>query len=190
MEPCSAVISQNNLWLLIRKETAMKLCRKIISFTLTALSLSAVMMSTPAYAAGPYYGGVSLGSSKLQDCGFNCTDTGLKILGGYQVNPSVGVEVAYADLGKFGNNVRASALGIYAVGKLPLANNFSLLGRLGINNARLKGGGNSNSGLELGYGIGTSYALTPTVDLRGEWERYKFDSIDGSLLSFGAVMKF
>ncbi len=168
----------------------MKRSRKITSLTFAALSVCAVMISAPAYAAGPYYGGVSLGSSELQDCGFNCTDTGIKILGGYQVNPSVGVEVAYADLGKFGNNLRASALGIYAVGKLPLANNFSLLGRLGINNARLKGGGRSNSGLELGYGIGASYALTPTVDLRGEWERYKFDSIDGSLFSVGAVMKF
>ncbi|MGB8339620.1 MAG: porin family protein [Burkholderiales bacterium] len=157
---------------------------------LAAIALGVATIATPALAAGPYYGGVSLGSSDLQDCGFNCTDTGIKILGGYQVNPSVGIEVAYADLGKFGNNLRASALGIYAVGKLPLANNFSLLGRLGINNARLKGGGNSNSGLELAYGIGASYALTPTFDLRGEWERYKFDTVDGSMLSVGVVMKF
>ncbi len=150
----------------------------------------AALFTAPAFAAGPYYGGLSLGSSELQDCVGNCTDTGIKLLGGYQVTPSVAVEIAYADLGKFGNNLRASALGIYALGKLPLANNFSLLGKLGVNNARLKGGGNSNSGLELGYGIGAAYTLTPTVDLRGEWERFQFDSVDASLLSVGVTMKF
>jgi OOP family OmpA-OmpF porin len=168
----------------------MKLSRKIISLTLTIMSLSAAMTSAPAFSAGPYYVGASLGTSDINDCGFNCTDTGIKLLGGYQVTPAIGVELAYADLGRFGNNVRASALGVYAIGKLPLANNFSLLGRIGLNNARLKGSGNSNSGLELGYGIGAAYALTPTVDLRGEWERYRFDSVDGSLFSVGAVLKF
>jgi OmpA-OmpF porin, OOP family len=155
----------------------------------TLISIAATC-ATPAFAVGPYYGGISLGTADLQDCVGNCTDTGIKILGGYQVTPSVAAEIVYADLGKFGNNVRASALGLYAVGKLPLANNFSLLGRLGINNARLKGGGNSDSGMELGYGIGALYTLTPTVDLRGEWERYQFNSVDASLLSVGVTMKF
>ncbi|MGB8856242.1 MAG: porin family protein [Burkholderiales bacterium] len=164
--------------------------RKISATIIAAISLSLAAMSAPAVAAGPYYGGLSLGSSELQDCNNNCTDTGVKISGGYQVNPNLAVEIAYADLGKFGNNLRASALGLYAVGKLPVANHFSLLGRVGINNAQLKGGGNSDSNLELGYGIGASYALTPTVDLRGEWERYKFDALDASLFSVGLAMKF
>ncbi len=155
-----------------------------------ALITVAAIFASPAFAAGPYYGGISLGTSDLQDCAGNCSDTGIKILGGYQVTPTVGVELAYTDLGKFGNSVRASALGIAAVGKFPLANNFSLLGRLGVNNARIKVGGNSDSSLQLGYGIGAAYALTPTVDLRGEWERISFDTVDGSLLSVGVVMKF
>jgi OOP family OmpA-OmpF porin len=86
--------------------------------------------------------------------------------------------------------VRASALGVSAVGKLPLQNNFSLFGRLGLNNARIKGNGGSDSSVELGYGIGASYAYSPTVDFRAEWERIAFDSVDGSLLSVGVVMKF
>jgi OmpA-OmpF porin, OOP family len=156
----------------------------------TALTLSAALLSAPAFAAGPYYGGVSLGASDIDNCGGNCSDTGIKLLGGYQVTPTIGVELAYTDLGKFGNNVRASALGISAVGKLPLQNNFSLLGRLGLNNARFKSGGNSDSSVELGYGIGASYAYSPTVDFRAEWERIAFDAVDGSLLSVGVVMKF
>lgn len=163
---------------------------KMITSTLTALALSTALLSAPTFAAGPYYGGVSLGTSDIDNCRGDCGDTGIKLLGGYQVTPTVGVEVAYIDLGKFGNNVRASALGISALGKLPLQNNFSLFGRLGINNARIKGNGVSDSSIELGYGLGASYAYSPTVDFRAEWERIAFDSADGSLLSVGVVMKF
>jgi OmpA-OmpF porin, OOP family len=168
----------------------MNLTRKIISSTLTMFTLGAALMSAPTFAAGPYYGGVSLGTSDIDNCRGDCGDTGIKILGGYQATPTVGVEVAYTDLGRFGNNVRASALGISAVGKLPLQNNFSLIGRLGLNNARIKGNGGSDSSMELGYGVGASYAYSPTVDFRAEWERIAFDSVDGSLLSVGVVMKF
>jgi OmpA-OmpF porin, OOP family len=164
----------------------MNFTHKIIYSSLTALTL----LSGPTFAAGPYYGGVSLGSSDINNCRGDCGDTGIKLLGGYQVTPIVGVEIAYTDLGRFGNSVRASALGISALGKLPLQNNFSLFGRLGVNNARLKGGGVSDSSLELGYGLGASYAYSPIVDFRVEWERIAFDSVDGSLLSIGAVMKF
>jgi OmpA-OmpF porin, OOP family len=160
------------------------------TISLLIIALSATMLSAPAFAAGPYYGGVSLGTSDIDNCSGDCGDTGIKILGGYQVTPTVGVEVAYIDLGKFNNNVRASALGVSAVGKLPLQNNFSLFGRLGLNNARIKGNGGSDSSVELGYGIGAAYAYSPTVDFRAEWERIAFDSVDGSLLSVGVVMKF
>jgi OmpA-OmpF porin, OOP family len=157
--------------------------------TLVTLAMGAAAIATPALAAGPYYGGISLGGSDLQNCIGDCTDTGIKILGGYQVNPSVAVELAYTDLGKFGNT-RASAFGVSALGRLPIANNFSLLGRLGVNSAKLKRDGSSNSSVELGYGIGVSYVLTPTLDVRGEWERIKFDPVDASLLSVGLTMKF
>lgn len=154
---------------------------------LTLLAFSVVM--APAYAAGPYYGGINLGTSDLKNCVGDCTDTGIKILGGYQVNQSVAVELAYTDLGKFGST-RGSAFGVSALGRLPVANQFSLLGRVGVNSARLKTNGNSNSSVELGYGIGAAYTLTPTLELRGEWERIKFDPVDGSLLSVGLALKF
>jgi OmpA-OmpF porin, OOP family len=186
---------------------------KIIAATLL---ISAGLMSAPAMAAGPFYGGVSIGQSKFNDAcngvsgaGVRCSDsdTGYKILGGYQINPNVAVEATFADLGQakasdnFGNFIsqKGSGFGVGVVGTLPLANNFSLLGRLGFTRGEIKTSSNVGSvpnvsSTELSFGVGASYAVTPTVEIRGEWEQFKIEdgNIGGkaNLLSIGAVMKF
>jgi OmpA-OmpF porin, OOP family len=181
---------------------------KIIAATLL---ISAGLMSAPAMAAGPFYGGVSLGQSSFKDtcdgaagAGINCddSDTGYKIFGGYQINPNFGVEVTYADLGKLSisgggafGQVKANGFGVGVVGTLPVANNFSVLGRLGIYRGEAKASSNvgvngKESSTELGFGLGASFAVTPAVDLRGEWEQFQFDGDKVNLLSVGVAMKF
>lgn len=158
--------------------------------TLAALLIGAGLISAPAMAAGPFYGGLNIGQFKANDCSGDCSDTAYKLLAGYQFTPNVGVEVAYADGGNF-QGAKPTAFGVGVVGSFPVGNNISLLGRLAINNSKVKfDGGGSDSSTELGFGFGAAYAITPAIDLSLEWERFKFKNGDGDLVSLGAKMKF
>ncbi len=163
-----------------------------MNFTKTlaaTLLIGAGLMSAPAMAAGPFYGGLNIGQFKINDCNGSCTGTGYKLSAGYQFNPSVAAEVSYADSGKI-EGVTANAFGVAAVGTLPVGNKISLLGRVGLNNAKIKGDGGSESNTSLGFGVGAAYALSPTVDLSLEFERFKFKEGSGNFVSAGAKMKF
>ncbi|MGB9149375.1 MAG: porin family protein [Burkholderiales bacterium] len=152
--------------------------------------IGAGLMTAPAMAAGPWYGGLNIGQFKANDCSGDCSDTAYKLLAGYQFTPNVGVEVAYMDGGKIGG-VKPTAFGVGVVGTFPVGNGFSLLGRLAVNNAKAKPDvGSSESSTELGFGLGAAYAISPAVDLSLEFERVKFKGGDGDLVSLGAKMKF
>ena len=120
--------------------------------------LAAFAISIPAFAAdtGGYLVGM-VGQTKFKDidttgvtnASVKDTGTGIKLGGGYAFNRNFAVEGAYVDLGKatlsgtFGaNNVsqtfKASGLVVVAAGMLPLSNQFTLLGRLGVIDATVK----------------------------------------------------
>ena len=101
------------------------------------------------------------------------------------MNPTVAAEVSYLDFGKQGDS-RLSALGVYAVGNLPMGNNISLIGKLGA--TRASAGDFSNTG--LGFGIGASYALSPTTEGRLTWDRVSFDGGDVNFISLNGIFRF
>jgi OOP family OmpA-OmpF porin len=82
-----------------------------------------------------------------------------------------------------------------AVGKLPLGNNFSLLGRAGVFNGKLE---NTLLGSERGtsykVGAGVQYDFAKNLGVRGEWERYRFDALgtksNTDLYSVGVNYRF
>ncbi|MGB8339619.1 MAG: outer membrane beta-barrel protein [Burkholderiales bacterium] len=169
----------------------------------TTLLIGAGLMSAPAMAAGPWYGGANIGQSKFIDLcsGFSAcddTDTSFKIFGGYSFTPNVSGEIGYLDIGKAkvtlnGINATASGNAVYvdAVGNYPVGNNVSLLGRIGFANAKAKAvagaGSASDSTTKLHWGLGASYDFTPAVSLRGEWEQV---TDFASSLSIGIAFKF
>lgn len=146
-------------------------------------------------------------------------DSGYKLFGGYQFNKNVALEGGYFDLGQFGyvatvvpagtltGRIRLKGVNIDAVGILPISEQFSVFGRVGLNYAQAKdnfvGTGfvnvlnpnPSKSDLNYKFGIGLQYAFTPAFGMRLEAERYRIDDAVGNkgdidLLSLGLTYKF
>ena len=151
-----------------------------------ALVCAAALAAFSVQAQGPYVGG-SLGSSKYKgpSVGGLPTDrssTGGKVYGGYEFTPNIALEAGYADLGKAesaAGSVRGRGIFVDAVGKVPLGQNFSAIGRLGAFNAKAKTSpGGSDRDTNLKYGLGVQYDFSPNTAIRGEWERYRFEAFD------------
>lgn len=167
----------------------------------------------------------------LFDPGFSCssddTDTGWKVFIGNQFNKNAAIEFGYVDLGKFTTNVSGNVtvpptiamtasgdaepkgFNLSLVGSLPVSNEFSLLGRIGLFHwdldvsASASGGGfsasasDSASGTDLTFGVGAQYDFSKTAGVRVEWERFQdvgdentTGQSDVDLLSLSLVFKF
>jgi len=176
--------------------------------------------------ADSFYGALDLGQSKAKDaCSISglpagstvagCKDTATlyRIAGGYQFTPMWGVEVSYGDYGKASMGTatipssgtltadwQLSGLQLSGIGTFPIADGFSLLGKLGIARTDLKltGGGTSTSATstKLAYGIGAQYDFTKNISARAQYEdlgnvgNSNTDTSKVTLLSAGVVFKF
>jgi len=153
------------------------------------------MNSMTKAMTGPESGwlvGGSVGQSKFNvDCrGANCddTDTAFRVFGGYDFNRHFGVELGYADLGKLtvssgpvSGDLKATVWDLLAVGKLPIADKFSLYGKLGMYRAETKvsgsvagfgSGSQKDNNTDLTYAIGGGYDFNKNLGVRLEWQRY------------------
>jgi len=202
-----------------REEKNMSLySRKLLSATLFAL----VAASTPALSQDTgWYGGIGIGQSKFKDScsgvsgpGIACEekDTAWKIFGGYQFNRNFAGEFGYTDLGKttlsisgFGSaSIGARGFELSGVGMLPVSQQFSVYGRLGLfhwdvdfkDGTGLVGSA-SASGTDLTYGLGASFSFTKNSALRLEWQKYQdvgdtnsTGSGDITVIGVGLAVKF
>jgi OOP family OmpA-OmpF porin len=172
---------------------------KLITRTLVS---TAALLAFAAHAEGLYIGG-SIGSTKYKgaDIGAVATDKtsgGGKIYGGYGFTPNIGVEVGYADLGKFksaAGDVKGHGLFVDAVGTFPFTQSLSGLARVGAFNGRLSDSINGNSsGTNLKGGLGLQYDFNKQTGVRAEWERYKFKGVNekpsADMYSIGLNHKF
>jgi OOP family OmpA-OmpF porin len=145
--------------------------------------------------------------------------TGYKIYGGYQFNRNFALEGGYFDLGKFGFNattvpagtlsgsIKLRGLNLDFVGSLPITQRLSAFGRLGVNYAEARdsftgtGAVNvldpnpSKRDTNLKVGLGLQYALTQSLAMRAELERYRINDAVGNkgdidLVSVGLVYRF
>jgi opacity protein-like surface antigen len=153
----------------------------------------------------------SLGQSEAQISNISDdTDTAWKVGAGVQLNPYVGVEFQYVDLGMVEDRIvimgvpvkgtlDTTGLGANVVGTLPL-DRFSLFGKLGYHqmktDANLTIGLDSGSGSEkewlTSYGVGAAYRVADSFDIVAEYERYQdvADEYDVDLLSAGLRYNF
>lgn len=184
---------------------------------------SAVAFAGPAFAQeqGSFYVGGSFGQAELN--GFcddirslvagigtvsSCDekDSAWKLFGGYQFNRNFALEASYFNYGEasasgqtFGVPFRitgdASAFGIAAIGILPLANQFSLFGKLGLLRTEVDasaigaGGAGADSDSETGLhlGLGVMFNLG-RFSIRAEWERN--DEVEIDMMSLGVQFRF
>lgn len=184
------------------------------------LVLGGLVAAPQVSAQGPFYVGVSVGQSDIDDeiaipnlitsGTVDGKKTGFKIFGGYQFNPNFGAELAYVDLDKAnyggtfggipvtGGTVEVWGFNFSAVGILPLNPSFALFGKAGLFFWEAKAndvtGGipfsATDDGADLSIGLGLSYNITNNISVRAEWERFMMDVADADLLSVGIAVRF
>jgi len=146
-------------------------------------------------------------------------DTGYKLYGGYKFNKNFAVEGGYFNLGKFGfvattvpagtltGDIKLQGLNLDAVGILPITERFSAFGRAGLNYAQARDSFTGTGAVTVAnpnprkndtnhkFGLGLEYALTESLGLRAEAERYRINDAVGNkgdvdLFSVGLVFRF
>lgn len=153
------------------------------------LGAAAMAASAGAYAQQPattgFYIGAEVGNT---DVGGADDDIGFKILGGYQFHRNVAAELGYGLLyDKSG--VEVKALEAVALGMFPIANQFSIIGKLGFANVDVQTPVASDDKTELTWGLGVQYDFSRNLGVRALWQRYETDdAID--FLAVGVTWKF
>jgi OmpA-OmpF porin, OOP family len=177
----------------------------------------AMAFAGPALAQDTgFYAGLSLGQSTADDActgvsgpGISCDDkdTAWKIFGGFQFNRHFALEFGYTDLGEVsasapGVNVsiESSAFELVAVGMLPIADKFSIYGKLGMyrgeTDASAPGQSISESNTDLTFGVGVRFDLTKNLGVRAEWQKYTdvgggdIGTADVDVISIGVLFRF
>jgi OOP family OmpA-OmpF porin len=151
-------------------------------------------------------------TQNLIDAGGNVDgkDTAWKIFGGYMFNRNFGVELAYIDAGELSysgtflgvpvsnGKVELTAFNLAAIGVLPINEQFSVFGKVGLFKWEAEfsdtvGGipdSGDDDGTDVSFGIGVSYNFSKNFGVRAEYELFKTDDADASLISVGVVWKF
>ena len=147
---------------------------------------AAITASAPALSQQltGFYAGAEFGQA---DVGGD-DDTAVKILGGYQLSPNLAAEAAYSMLYDKGG-AEVTAMELVAVGLFPVANQFSVFGKLGFANVDVETNLGSDDKTELTYGIGVQYDASQRLGIRAGWQRYETDD-EVDLLSVGVVYRF
>lgn len=146
-------------------------------------------------------------------------DMGYKLFGGYQFNRYFALEGGYFNLGKFNfradtvpagslrGDIELQGVNLDAVGILPFTDKFSAFGRVGVNYAEAEDSFRGTGAVAVSephsteretnykYGAGLQYALTESVAVRAEAERYRVndargDKGDVDLFSVGVLYRF
>lgn len=145
--------------------------------------------------------------------------TGYKLFGGYQFNRYLSLEGGYFDLGKFGftattvppgtlaGSIKVKGLNLDLVGTVPVWDRFAVFGRVGANYAQAKDSFSGSGAVtvlnpspkkrhtDYKVGAGLAYAVTESLTVRAEAERYRVDDAVGNkgdidLYSIGLVYRF
>ncbi|GGY81771.1 hypothetical protein GCM10011613_28090 [Cellvibrio zantedeschiae] len=176
----------------------------------------------PAMADNFYVLG-DVGSGKVEvdagdDYTFSKSDTSYSFGAGFDINKFFAVELAYRDLGSvsdrgsyteaginynYRDKTSATALQASVVGSLPISEDFSLFGRVGVAKIdvdydSVETSGNSSwsdsdseSKTKALLGVGASYKITPQIALRAEYSQFaKWDDTKLSAVTIGATYHF
>ena len=185
----------------------------VAALGLLASGASMAQYSTPW--RGDFWGyiGASAGQSKFRtDCNrtitqFECDtkDTGFKVYAGGRMSEWLGLEIGYTDFGRIkasGGEVDAWAVPLSLVAGVPFGDRFSAFGKVGGLYGRTDVTASLDSLTSTGhksgwgwtYGAGATFAITPALQLRADWDRYKLDFVVGErdvdMLSAGLQFRF
>ena len=182
------------------------------------LAAIAALVATPLAAQeSGFYAGAYIGQATVKDycegtsgSGISCddSDTAYRLLGGYRVNRNFSAELAYTNFGKvnasgFGltEDIKVNAFELVAVGSFPLAERFSLYGKVGLYRADVEDRTNfgvsaDETNTDLTFGLGGSFQVSRAIAVRVEWQRYSdvgggdLGTADIDMISIGAIVSF
>ncbi len=170
----------------------------------------AFAVTLPAYAQKANIG-VSAGRTTLKDDGaglaFDASDTGWKVFLGYRILKNLGIEVEYADLGKFDqtvNDVRfegeAQATSLYLSGVWPVTLKARVEGKVGwslwdarstFDDGMMPPEVDSGDGSDFTWAFLFGYNITERFGFRLEWQNYQFANVDDTtFISVGIQFNF
>jgi OOP family OmpA-OmpF porin len=136
-------------------------------FKKIAAAAALTLLASSSFAAPTaFYGGVDVGSTRLDTLDSNSSKASYGAFLGYGVNENVGVELGYRRLGEW-EDATINQTHLSVVGSVPLKDQFSLFARVGYN--KLNGAGDSTSGAL--YGVGLGYTFAPNVFGRVEVQK-------------------
>ena len=196
----------------------MKRARTLSAVAVLGLMASGAALAQSTYSApwrGEFWGyvGASGGETKFRtECSrtltqFECDrkDTGFKVYAGGRMSQILGLEIGYTDFGRIrasGGDTDAWAVPLTLVVGAPLGQRFGAFGKVGGLYGRtdvtasidsLTQTGHKN-GWGMTYGAGATFSVTPAVQLRADWDRYKLDFVGGrkdiDMLSAGVQVRF
>ena len=136
---------------------------------------------------------------------FSPGDTGFKVYAGGKLNEVFGLEVGYTDFGKIrasGGDTNAWAFPITLTAGTPLGARFGIFGKVGGLYGRTDVTADPDTLFDRGrkngwgftYGAGVTFALTQSLQLRADVDRYKLDFVGGrkdvDMVSAGLQLRF
>ena len=172
--------------------TKLKVTRKLL--LAATLACSSVAMASSAYAqnytnrndTGPYIG-ANYGMYKSRGDEFEDDNDYYEFIAGYRFIPFFGIEVNYADFGRYGGDVASAELdgwGIAAVGFLPLTDSFNIYAKAGqfFSNVdvRLAGFQDDFDDEQIFYGVGVNFVVADPLSISVEYNRYKVEIDDSN----------
>jgi len=186
---------------------------KVIKGILFGTLFAVVSVSSAAFAEGAgAYAGLNLGVGKPNINTPNGEDKQSSAVGGivlgYKFNPYLAVEGQYSGIGKVTDNVSGSAKGdaasLAVLGILPLNENFSLYGKLGVAATKTTVSSSLSPMSDatrtgVTYGLGAEYNLNQNVGLRVGWDHYNAavddvgnheKNVNANVATIGAVYHF
>jgi OOP family OmpA-OmpF porin len=179
-----------------------------------AILLAALIGAASAHAEAQFYGTVAAGASHLNvDCTGASTcdtsDTGARIVGGYDFGNGFSLEAGYLSFGKFraadstvAVSVKPTAFTLGGAYALPLGTDWGMNIRLGIAQVKTKvgavsgtlSGSDSQTKGKAYAGLGVTYAVSKTVkfELGMDSTQAEFAGEKGTLrlISLGATFAF
>ena len=189
----------------------------MIRNTIAAAAFALALASTQASAQGVLGGSIGQGdideevaSGLITSGSVDGKDTAWKLFGGYMFSPNLGIEGAYVNLGEVsysgeffgspvtGGKVEITGFTIAALGNLPINEQFSVFGKLGLfvweaEASDITGGlpfSDKADGTDLMFGVGLGYQFSRNLGVRAEYEMFAADEADAGLVSIGIVWRF
>jgi predicted porin len=147
--------------------------KKIVAAAALAMLASSSFAGTP----GTVYGGLDVGSTKLDGVSESQTSFGGFV--GYNFHQNFAVEGGFRRLGTWdgaGSDVTVDQTAVSVIGTLPLSQGFNVYGRLGYNHVKADAGWTEGSDSGVLYGVGVGYTFSPKLAGRIEVQKPTSDS--------------